>query len=101
MNARALKILRAIKLLPLLLLLALPAVAQAQFYYTTTNGTITITFYSGSGAVVIPNTINGYPVTGIADNAFGGAGLTSVAIPGSVTNIGSYAFGGFGQTVAA
>ena len=34
MNACALKILRATKLLPLLLLLSLPAVAQAQYYYT-------------------------------------------------------------------
>ena len=34
-------------LLPLLLLLTLPAVVQAQFNYTTNNGTITITGYTG------------------------------------------------------
>ena len=31
-----------------LLLLALPAVVQAQFIYTITNGTVTITGYTGS-----------------------------------------------------
>jgi hypothetical protein len=34
-------------LLPLLLLLAPPAVVQAQFTFTTNNGTITITGYTG------------------------------------------------------
>src|ERR1019366_359508 len=41
----------------LLLLLALPAAVQAQFTYTTNNGTITITGYTGTGgAVTIPDT---------------------------------------------
>ena len=73
-----------------------PAVAltsQAQFTFTTNSGAITITGYTGSGgAVFIPVTINGYPVTGIGDNAFGGASLTSATIPNSVTNIGEFAF---------
>ena len=48
----------------MLMLLALPAPVQAQFNYTTNNGTITITGYTGSGgAVTIPSTINGLPVT--------------------------------------
>jgi hypothetical protein len=35
----------------------LPAVVQAQFTFTTTDGTITITKYTGSGgAVTIPST---------------------------------------------
>ena len=51
-----------LKLLPLLLLLALPAAVQAQYTDTTNNGTITITGYTGSGgAVTIPDTINGLP----------------------------------------
>lgn len=54
---------RNVLVIPLLLLLALPAVAQAQFNYVTNNGTITITQYTGPGrSVVIPDTINGYPV---------------------------------------
>jgi hypothetical protein len=41
----------------------------------------------------IPSTINGYPVTSIGNVAFEQCSLTSVTIPNSVTNIGSYAFG--------
>lgn len=62
--------------------------------YAVTNGTIAITHYTGSGgAVVIPETISGLPVTSIRDAAFSRrAGLTRVTIPESVTNIGSFAF---------
>jgi hypothetical protein len=50
---------RAAKLVPLLLLLTLPAVVQAEdFTYTTDGGTITVTGYTGpGGAVNIPSTI--------------------------------------------
>jgi hypothetical protein len=52
--------------------LALPAVVQAQFAYTTTNSAITITGYGGSGgAVIIPDTINGLPVRSIGYGALG------------------------------
>jgi hypothetical protein len=58
-------------LLTLLLLLALPALVQAQYNYTTNNGTVAITRYTGSGgAVTIPSTINGLPVTNIGYEAF-------------------------------
>ena len=51
--------------------LALPMLAQAQFTYTTNNGALTITGYTGSGgAVVIPAATNGYPVTSIGVDAF-------------------------------
>ncbi|HZM02207.1 MAG TPA: hypothetical protein VFC44_04210 [Candidatus Saccharimonadales bacterium] len=52
-------------------LLSLPAAAQAQFDFTTNNGTLTITNYTGNGGtVVIPSAINGLPVVSIGDMAF-------------------------------
>jgi PKD repeat protein len=75
------------------LFLTLPAVVQAQFAYTINNGTITITGYSGSaGAVTIPSSINGLPVTSIGQQAFFFTKMASISIPGSVTYIGGYAF---------
>jgi hypothetical protein len=81
-------------LLPLLLLLTLPAAVEAQFTYVTNNGAITITGYTGSGGVVIiPNKITGMPVTSIGPSAFQfNSRLTSVAITNSVTSIGDGAF---------
>lgn len=74
-------------------LLALPAVAQAQLTYTTNNGAITITGYIGNPTVLnIPSSTNGYPVTCIGDDAFYDSSLTSVTIPNSITNIGEGAF---------
>jgi len=102
MNARALKILRAAKLLPLLLLLVLPAVAQAKNFYTNSfgiwtyspsTGPITISAYSGSvSAVTIPSQINGFPVTSLSLAALAGSGMTSVTIPDSVISIGGNVF---------
>lgn len=74
-------------------LLALPAVVQAQFTYTTNGGSITITRYTGSsGLVVIPSTTNGYTVTAIGAEAFFQSRLTNIVIPNTVTNIGDDAF---------
>jgi hypothetical protein len=80
------------------------AAVQAQFDYTTNNGTITITRYAGpGGAVTIPDTITGLPVTTIGQyflwsnggwlGAFQGCStLTSVTISTNVTSIGEQAF---------
>jgi hypothetical protein len=83
----------------ILAVVATPVALRAQLTFTTNNGAITITGYTGSwGAVVIPDTTNGYPVTSIGDDAFNASvnancyNLTSVTIPDSVTNIGRYAF---------
>jgi hypothetical protein len=104
MNARALNILRTAKLLPLLLLLVLPAVAQAKNFYTNSfgiwtyspsTGPITISAYSGSvSAVTIPSKINGFPVTSLSLAALAGSGMTSVTIPDSVISMGGNVFSG-------
>ena len=84
----------ATRLLPLLYLLTLPTVVEAQFTFTTNNGAITITGYTGpGGGVTIPSTTNGWPVTALGDAAFQNVtSLASVTIADSVTNIGNSAF---------
>jgi hypothetical protein len=81
-----------------LLFLAAPAAVQAQnyFYYTTNAGALTVVGgYTYSSEVVIPASYNGFPVTGIADQAFEGwCNVQLLAIPGSVTSIGPQAFEG-------
>jgi hypothetical protein len=76
------------------LMLVSPLTLQAQFNYTTDNGAVTITKYTGSGgAVVLPPFIDNLPIGGIARYAFDGcAGLKSITIPNSVTSIGAGAF---------
>jgi hypothetical protein len=82
------------------LLLTAPAATQAQFNYILTNDTVTITEYTGvGGAVTIPNWIQGYPVTAIAQWAFAAESseVTSVSIGTNVTSIGRFAFSNCGK----
>lgn len=71
---------------------------KSDFVFTTNNGTITITGYTGTGgAIAIPETHNSLPVVSITDDAFwysNKGSFTSVTIPSSVTNIGLGAFSG-------
>ena len=107
----------------MILLVLTATVASAQFVCTTstTSGKIAIEQISGSGsALVIPDLINGFPVTSISaaafksgdvasisignnvisigDNAFGGCSLTSLTLGNSVASIGVQAFQGCGMT---
>jgi hypothetical protein len=82
-------------LLPLLLLIALPAQAAVPpFTYTTNDdGTLTVAAYNGSSAgIVIQSPTGGRTVTAIGDGAFDSDTFASITIPNTVTYIGSYAF---------
>jgi hypothetical protein len=78
----------------LVAILLVPITTLAQFTFTTNNGAITITSYTGLGGnVVIPGYINGYPVKTIGDNAFYNCfTLTNVVISNCVAFIGNEAF---------
>lgn len=82
----------------LLLLTAVPmstvtAAGAEDFTYEILADCVTITGYTGSDTnLIIPDTIEGYPVTVIGDSAFMISPLTSVVIPDSVTTIRDNAF---------
>jgi len=69
---------------------------HAQWNYTTNNGAITITGYTGSGgAVAIPGILNGLSVAKIGTNAFlRNTGLVSVTVPNTVAiiELGAFAY---------
>lgn len=85
-----------------MLLTLLPAAAfaapapESDFEYSVDNGTAAITKYKGAGgAVEIPATLGGSPVTGIQMQAFiECTSLKSVSMPESMTWIGDSAFAG-------
>ena len=66
------------------------------FNYTVQNDSVTITGLSGYAAIseaVIPGTIDGKPVTAIANGVFNGRNtMTGVTIPATVVSIGNEAF---------
>ena len=65
------------------------------YTYTVSDGKAEITACdsSASGAITIPSTLGGYPVTSIGDDVFFECrSLTSVIIPDSITQIGYAAF---------
>ena len=73
------------------------AETQGIYTYTVSNGKTTITKCdaSASGNIIIPSTLGGYSVTGIAAFAFEYCdNITSVTIPNTFTSIDNYAFSG-------
>jgi len=70
---------------------------DSSFVYEILNGKVTITGVTEDfvgGNVVIPNTLGGYPVVAIGDEAlYGCSNITSITLPDSITSIGNAAFG--------
>jgi len=85
---------KLLALLPVILFLALPGKAHAQFTFSTNNDALTITRYSGTATLLeIPAATNGYPITGIGAGAFMRcSSLTNVVLPESIVTIGDSAF---------
>ncbi|MBQ7054143.1 MAG: leucine-rich repeat domain-containing protein [Oscillospiraceae bacterium] len=70
---------------------------EGDYYYSVKNGEATIESYygSGTGHIAVPQTLGGYPVTGLASTLFYyETGLTGVTLPDTIRSIGSYAFYG-------
>jgi hypothetical protein len=77
----------------LLLLLGLIPTVQAQFSFTTNNGAVTITGYTGSNSLVtIPRLLAELPVTTVGEWAFYATPVANILVPDSVTNIEDGAF---------
>ena len=73
-----------------------PVTPASDLTYTAEGGAVTVTGYTGSEAVVvIPDTLDGLPVTAVAEGAFAGeSGLRAVSLPDSVRAVGFGAFAG-------
>lgn len=68
---------------------------SSDFAYTADGGEVTITEYVGTSEhVLIPDTIDGLPVTALGHRAFYEKTVTTVVVPDSVTEIGAACFSG-------
>ena len=89
------KLLQALLTLFACAYLPLHAASLDDLTYTTANGEVTITNCdtAATGELIIPDTIEGNPVTSIGEEAFYNCiSLTSITIPVGVSSIGVYAF---------
>lgn len=67
----------------------------SDFAYTAADGEVTITDYIGTSEhVLIPDAIDGLPVTALGHRAFYEKTVTTVVVPDSVTEIGAACFSG-------
>ena len=79
----------------LLFAMGTSAANEGDYYYKVEDGEAIITDckVSVSGAITLPTTLGGYPVTGIGSSAFAACTfLTDVTIPSCIESIGDYAF---------
>ena len=81
-------------LLPFALASNAAEVTSGDYTYSIEDGNATIVWYIGSVAtLVVPSTLDGYPVTNIGDNAFEYCDtLVDVTFPAGVVSIGQSAF---------
>jgi hypothetical protein len=92
-NVLSMRLLQFLAALCLLSVIPAKAAQSGDFTYTASGTEVTITGYTSTlGAVTIPSSIEGLPVTIIGNKAFQYRYLTSVTIPNSVTSIGDNAF---------
>lgn len=69
---------------------------QPILYYKIHGGSAMVTGYKNAdaGLLIVPDTIDGVPVTAIGARAFWGHPMTAVTLPASVQTIGAFAFSG-------
>lgn len=71
----------------------LPDDAAAIFHYRVENGRAFVTRFTGTESfVILPASLDGYPVFGIDDRAFEGASFLSITLPEGLAQIGWFAF---------
>ena len=69
------------------------AAANPDWSYTLSTAEVTITGYNGTATdVVIPDSLEGFPVTSVSDGAFYGKNITSITIPLLLDTIDKNAF---------
>lgn len=97
-----LRLLTLVCLLGLLVFCASAAEDTLPFEYTVNNGEVTLTKYTGpqTGAVVIPNEIDGNPVTVLGHHLFQGMPELEVTLPKHLKRIDTYALTLTGREVA-
>ncbi len=70
-----------------------PEMAEYKYTINSESGTVTINRYLGDDTtVILPKTINGYPVVAIADRCFENEDIKAIGIQEDVTSIGKSAF---------
>ncbi len=70
-----------------------PEMTEYKYSVNSEAGTVTINRYLGDDTtVILPKTINGYPVTAIADRCFENENIKAIGIQEDVTSIGKAAF---------
>ena len=67
--------------------------AQGVTYQNGDDGNLVVAKYDGTcKKIIIPETVNGYKVTKIGDNAFKESMIESISLPSTITEIGNSAF---------